>query len=250
MLIKNEKGFYTTDSFSRFENLTHGFSTVSLGSMKANPETNQDLVSKNEELFLNLLNINKNNVVRVKQVHGDKVFLVTELGQELSEADGLVTNLKQISCLVVSADCLPVLFYDPKQEIVGIIHAGWKGTLKEISKKLVKSFLDLGSNVAGIYVGFGPAIEVCHYEVKQDLVDKFKGKDWLDSVFVVREGKIFFDLRAANFNQLISVGFKKENIDINYGSCTFENKDFYSYRREKPSLSGEFASVIGLNYGN
>jgi YfiH family protein len=148
--------------------------------------------------------------------------------------------------VVAVADCLPILAHDPKKQIVGLAHAGWRGTLAGISKNLVQEFISLGSEPRTILIGFGPCIEPCHYEIQEDVAAKFKEKDMSKCLIYASSGKIYLDLRQANKEQLIGLGVSERNIDMNPGFCTFESQDFYSWRREKPNLSGEMACVIGL----
>jgi YfiH family protein len=189
--------------------------------------------------------------VAAEQVHKNKIAVVgvKDLGTTVPEVDGLVTTEPGVNLIIRVADCLPILAFDPTRNTVGIAHAGWGGTLVKIAGNLIKTFIKLGSKSTDIIVGFGPAIEFCHYEVSKERVAKITRAGLESALLKSVSGKTFFDLKAANLKQLMSVGILKSNIDMSLKSCTYENLDFYSWRREKPNLSGNFAAVIGLPAG-
>lgn len=207
---------------------------------------------KNVEKFLALLGLPKGNFITSKQVHGNEVRKVDskQKGKVHGEFDGFVTEAKNLFLLVRVADCLPITAFDPVRSVVGIAHAGWRGTVAGIATKLVKKLGELGAKPKNTLIGLGPSIEFCHYEVKEDVASKFRQVGLEKAVMTHLSGKIYVDLKQANILQLTSGGILKENIDVSVRSCTFENSDFYSYRREKTQLSGEMACLIGLKNGN
>ena len=243
MLIKNDKGFYVLSAFSKYENLVHGFSTKGLGDMRFNIPGNE----KHRSKFAKALGVSK-YFVAAEQVHKNKIAEVgvKDPGIMVSGVDGLVTTKPGVSLLIRVADCLPILAFDPNKQIVGIAHAGWWGTVAKVAEDLIRTFVKMGSQPNQIIAGFGPAIEVCHYEVSEGRVAKVVAAGLENALLKSVSGKTFFDLKLANLNQLVSVGILKNNIDMSLKVCTYENPDFYSWRREKPNLSGNFAAVIGL----
>ena len=248
MLRKTNKGFYTLTTLSNFKNLVHGFSTKDFGDVRFKIAGTK----KNREKLTKVLNI-ESEFVGVAQKHGNKVMRVDErdLGKIIAGADGLVTNKPGVDLMIRVADCLPILVYDPKNQIVGAAHAGWRGTVAGVAKNLIKKFVnDVKSDPGKLLVGFGPCIEFCHYDVTQERASKIKKAGLGESLLTSITGKIFFDLKRANKGQLLSEGILSKNIDASIKSCTFENTDFYSWRREKPDLSGNFAAVIGLKNEN
>ncbi|OGY21656.1 MAG: hypothetical protein A2126_01925 [Candidatus Woykebacteria bacterium GWB1_45_5] len=248
MLAKNSQGVYTLSSFNNFKNLIHGFSTVKFGNMKPSSPGQIAETERNLTNFLKTLGLEDPGLVKVQQIHGSKIAVVDkkDVGKGIKEADGLITRNKGLFLLVFVADCLPVLAFDPVEQIVGIAHAGWRGTLERAAENLIKVFITLGSNPKDIQIGLGPAIEFCHYEVGEDVASKFKEAGFGKSVLNSVTGKIYLDLKQANIEQLKGVGIPKENIDVSVKACTYETEEFYSYRREKEKLTGEIACLIGL----
>lgn len=104
-------------------------------------------------------------LVTLKQVHGTKVLHITEPGAGDREGDGLVTQLKEIAIGVFTADCGPVLFYDPSSHIIGACHAGWRGAKDGIIQETLKAMESLGAKRSQIFATVGPTIQQQDYEV-------------------------------------------------------------------------------------
>jgi len=111
----------------------------------------------------------------LKQVHGNKALYVKEetAGQE---ADGLVTNVKEITLGIVTADCGPVLFYDPIAEVIGACHAGWKGAKAGIIHTTLNKMEKIGAKRSQIYASLGPTIQQNDYEVGPEFPDIIGGE--------------------------------------------------------------------------
>jgi hypothetical protein len=193
--------------------------------------------------FLKRLGIPALSLVRLEQVHGGKVVKIsakTALSEEVPGADGAITNAKGITLSVRTADCLPILFYDPEHNAAGIAHAGWKSTKEKIAKNVVEAMkADYGSVPSRILVGMGPALRQCCYEVNSEFLMHFP-----DSV-VKMAHKHYFDLVGENAKQLITSGVSAKNI-FDCGICTAcKNSEFFSFRKEKDK-AGRMLSVIML----
>ena len=238
MLQKDKKGFYQLTTLNLPHELTHGFSTVKDGNMHLGQE-------KNVSNFLKKLG-SRVPFVRPNQVHSSRVEFVrgADSGRTLEKVDGLITKTKNLALLVRTADCLPILAVDPVQKIIGTAHSGWRGTRDAIAKNLIRGFVDLGANVQDIKIGFGPCIGPCHYEIKNDVSEQMKTVG-LESALRKREEKIYFDLKKANLMQLISVGILEKNIDGLENICTFEERDFYSFRRDK-KLQANVGIIVSI----
>jgi len=251
MLRKNKNGVYTLTRLTPFKNLVCAFSTRDFGNMKPSSKGQVTEIEKNRRNFLKTLGLKNPNVVTAQQIHSNQVVLVgkNDSGKNVTGADGLITGEKGLFLMVFVADCLPILAYDSRKEIVGIAHAGWQGTSEKIAENLVWAFQKLGSKPNDILVGIGPGIEFCHYEVRNEVVDKFTTAGFGKMVLRSLSGKTHIDLKQAVVDQLVGAGVPKASIDVSLKMCTYENPDFYSYRREKEKLSGEIAAVIGLLAG-
>ena len=220
--------------FKDYSDLILAFSEKSDGSMKFS--------SKNRERFFNKLGIDKNLIVRADLVHENKVKLVSykDAGKLVEKTDGLLSKEKNLFLTITTADCLPIFIYDPKKEIIGLIHGGWKSLANNILAKAVK---DLSGNTL---VGIGPGISQCHFEVKQDLVQKFLDQRiFTPEVILRKDNKLFLDLKKLAKFQLIELGIREENIELNQ-ECTFCLSDkYFSFRRDKPENVQTMLAIIG-----
>lgn len=178
------------------------------------------------------------NLASGKQVHGDRVLLASE--GDAKECDGLITQEKLQGLAVMHADCQVAVFYDPIQEAIGCVHAGWRGNVVNIYEKAVgKMHREFGSKSADLFVGIGPSLGPCCAEFikyEKELPPPF----WQ---FQVRP--YYFDLWEIGRTQLMSAGVLPGHIEM-AEICTCCNpSDYYSFRRDKPT--GRHATVILLN---
>lgn len=231
------------NNLSKFDTLIHGFSTRFFGSLRPSHEGYNQSLKK----FAAALKISTDNLVRMNQMHTNKVSWVEgkDAGETIGETDGLVTAEKQVFLSVISADCLPLLFYDSKLNVVAAIHAGWRGLFAGIIKETISQMVVKGSNPKNILVGIGPSIRVCCYEVSEEFVDNFREKfEDMDNCVVRRDGKIFFDLQQFAIQQLLTLDIETGNIeDGDY--CTFDHDAVYSCRREGKDF-GEMMGIVGV----
>lgn len=205
---------------------------------------------KNRKKIAAELGFNFADMVFAQQVHGDKIAVLRKedagrgvvKGEEaLENTDAMITREKNICPVILSADCVPLVFYDPKKMAVGAVHAGWRGTMLNIAGKTVKSFIEkFQTDPKDLLVGIGPSIGLECFEVGDEVV-KAAEKEGLSDFVIKKEGKRLFDLWSANKVQLIEAGVLEKNIDI-ANICTHCDKGFYSYRRNK--IEGRFATGI------
>lgn len=171
------------------------------------------------------------NIIVMQQVHGKNVVKVnfSDNGKIIKECDGIITNNPKAVLSVHAADCLPLFFYSPTTNSIGVAHAGWRGLENGIIKETVR-LLNKEFNVENkeLIVFIGPHICQKHYEVGGDVAEKFS--DYKNAIKKEKE-KTFLDLGETAVLQLISMGVKKKNITVS-GDCTFENKNLDSYRRK------------------
>jgi YfiH family protein len=187
--------------------------------------------------------------VSALQVHGDHIHAVesrTERGWEEMdrslEADALVTNVEGVVLKIMTADCVPIILYDPRRRAIGSVHAGWKGTQAEIVRKTLEKMTKLyGSDPHDVLVGIGPAIGGCCYEVGSEVAEHFA--DYPDAVQAQPNGKYLLDLKAVNAQQLRSAGIQDTHLEISSVCTACESKRFFSYRAEN-GCSGRFMSCI------
>jgi YfiH family protein len=160
---------------------------------------------------------------RVNQVHSNKVIIVLDLAEDtsLQEADALVSKVPGIILSVKTADCLPLLLYDPEAKVIAAVHAGWRGAQLGIIERSLEAMKELGAKE--ITALLGPSIQKNSYEVGQEFRDFFP-----DKYLTAADTSLFFDLPLFAKDILIKAGIKdlwSSDLD------TYQSNDFYSYRR-------------------
>ena len=182
-------------------------------------------------------------------VHGTDIIYADNprpLSEPPHKADILFTDNPNVSLFMRFADCVPLLFHDPKKGVVGIAHAGWMGTVKGVAEASIKGMqARYGSDPADVVVGIGPSISVDQYEVGEEVAAQFREKYGADSdrILQMRNGKIHLDLWTANVIQLQNMGV--EQIQVS-GLCTASHlDDWFSHRAEK-GKTGRFGALLAL----
>lgn len=170
---------------------------------------------------------------------------------ERIEADGHITSNRNTRLAIQTADCVPVLFHESTNTVIGACHAGWKGALKGILNSTIDMMLNKGAKLENITAIIGPAIQQKSYEVSSDYRDVFINETSENNSFFIpssKEGHYLFDLPGYVMKKLSSCGIKTI---INSGLDTLTNEDkFYSYRRSTSNgteREGNILSIIGFN---
>ena len=179
------------------------------------------------------------------QKHTDKVAVI-EASLEPVIADAVVTRQRGLLIGVQVADCVPILLCDPEKQVVGAVHAGWRGTAEAILKKTIHIFCEkFFSNPADILVAIGPSIRQRCYEVDGDVIRAVSHATG-DGAYIRTKGdKFCLDLASANMLQALTMGIPESNTWIS-DDCTFCSPEkFFSYRFSK-GLAGRQAGFIGL----
>ena len=214
--------------------------------------TNRNVDAKSSEdmkRFSDKYGFNYDNIVYNTQVHGADVRIV-ESGDDFTEngkeADGLITNLRNTPLLIFTADCVPVVFYDKKQGVVALAHAGWRGTYGNIAGEMVDIMTDkYGCEVVDIKTIIGPSVSVDNYEVSYDLIEKFSALE-VQGYYKEVDGKYYLDLWKLNKELLKKCGILEDNIKI-IDFCTVRDNDkFFSYRLDN-ATSKRIGTVIQLD---
>ncbi|OGN54239.1 MAG: hypothetical protein A3G30_05450 [Chlamydiae bacterium RIFCSPLOWO2_12_FULL_49_12] len=221
--------------FLRHKGVSKGaFASLNVG---AGIGDNEEHVKENLEIIRALLGIER--LVQGNQVHGTQIVQVEKNSPSLvDECDGLITEKRGLGLLIKHADCQAALFFDPKKEIIGAAHAGWRGNVKQIYTKMVSSFAAMGSRPEDLLVAISPSLGPDHAEFKE--YRKMLPKSFWP--FQVAEGR--FDLWAVAKKELLEAGVLEKNLQI-ASLCSFcHPKDFFSYRRNP--LTGRNGTVIAL----
>lgn len=217
-----------------------------------------DKVMKNRRRLAEAIGIPLNQFTIARQIHSGNVRVVsdelrgrgsTDQENAIDDADAMVTDTPGICLIVLVADCVPMLFFDPMRRAVGVAHAGWRGTLKSIAANTVMTMEEaFGSSPANIMVGIGPSIGPCCYRVGPEVISQVKSVFQSSNDYIANESKDgggFFDLWKANLEGLLHAGIERKNIEI-AERCTCHEPDiFYSYRNQRGD-TGRFAAGIML----
>jgi YfiH family protein len=255
------------DNFAKSADVFHFVATREGGHSRAPYDTmnlaltvgdDPEAVKNNRTLLASILGISVENIAICKQVHGDDVVVINQnvIDMKVSThistiatADAMITNIPGICIMILIADCVPILLYDTKRKAIGVTHAGWRGTARQIVKKSVDKMVNAYScEPENIIAGIGPSIGPCCYEVGLEVITEFE-KSLNNTKDIIADkknnGKGNLDLWRANKKQLMQAGIPEDNIDI-AELCTYCHHDiFYSYRHQG-EISGRFAAGIML----
>lgn len=205
-----------------------------------------DAINENHNILAKLLQYDKQTLVHMKQIHSNKVHIVTQNDDfdNPPTCDALITNKKNTPLMVMVADCSPIIFYDDIQKVIAVAHAGRQGAFLNIVKNVLDSFVrDFHSKTKDIYVSIGASI--CHdcYEVGEEIYKEAKMLH-LEYALEMKKDKYYLNIRKILKQQLISNGVLEENLTISDEcSCCLSDK-YFSYRAN--GVTGRFAGVILL----
>ena len=248
---------FFSSKLNKFENLRHCFFSrkngVSEGYYKSlncgmGSNDKKENVLKNLEIVCEKIECKKDSLITLNQRHTNKVihFKNKISVKNKLTADAIVSEVKNIGISILTADCAPILFYDPQKKIIGCAHSGWKGALSGIIKNTVNKFSELNSNINDLIAVIGPCINKKNYEVKKDFFDKFIKKNKNNEIFFkeIDNEKFIFDLRGFINQEIWNSGIKNiENIEMD----TFSREDFfYSYRRSQHNKENDYGRCISV----
>ncbi len=240
-MIKQGIGFYSFKIFSLYPTLVAVVSTKASGDFL--PLKHGDLRSA---VSLEDVGIDRSRLILAEQNHGSDIAWLNDsnVGQVMKGFDGLATSEKNLFPMILVADCVPILFFDPVQNTVACAHSGWRGALQKIGLKVVKELIKFGSSKENILIALGPAIGRCHYSVPESRASLFDLNFGKGSVTKRRKGAAYLDIVEAAKKPLLDFGIPNSNIET-ADICTVEDNDFFSYRKEG-DFAGRFAAIIGM----
>lgn len=205
-------------------------------------------VRENRRQMLAAVGLSLESVFDVWQVHSGVVVAADgPRGDEpLTQADAIVTDVAGVTLMMRFADCVPILLYDPVQRAIGLAHAGWLGTVRQIARKAVREMVErYGSRPADLIAALGPSIAAHHYPVGPEVVAAVReslGEGAAAHLELSDEGARL-DLWSANVALLRDAGV--EDIEVS-GLCTAcETRDWYSHRAEQ-GHTGRFGAIVAL----
>jgi len=201
--------------------------------------------SKLNERFPNM------HFITANQTHSANISIVKQnheqgwnnLKDAIENCDALISNQKNVMLTILTADCVPILLFDPNQHVVAAIHAGWKGTQQTIALKTVEKMQEeFNCNPKDILTGIAPSIGKCCYEVDWNVAKHFED---IEDAYEDKGEKQMLNLPHINKVQLLEAGLKNENIEMSNICTACEVDDYFSYRKEQ-GCSGRFMSMIGV----
>ena len=248
---------FFSKKLKKFENIKHcffsrknGFSKGYYESLNCGLGSNDKIenILKNLELVSKKIGCKKESLITLNQKHSDQVihFKNERSVKNKLTGDAMVSEVKNIGISILTADCAPVLFYDPNKKIIGCAHSGWKGALNGIIKNTVKKFNELNSNNNDLIAVVGPCINKDNYKVQIDFFKKFVDQDKINENFFqkISDEQYNFDLRSFVNKELTNLNIKKiENIEMD----TFSQRElFYSYRRSRLNREQDYGRCISV----
>ncbi len=221
-----------------------GVSVGNYASFNLSPFSGDNLekISENYKILADKFEIGLDKIIIPYQTHGTEIREIDEtffkLNAEQKEAflnavDALITELPSICIGVTTADCVPLLFFDPIKKVIAAAHAGWRGTCGKIAEKTIHTLVEkFNCNTSDILVTIGPSISAKVYEVGNELVTYFENSGFnLSEIIIKKDNSIYLDLWKANQQLLLKNGILQEHIEI-AGICTYTlHEEFFSARR-------------------
>ena len=262
---KNGVVFYQSELLSADGGIAHGFSTryggvsqgifssLNLGHTRGD---DPEAVRENYRRFCAATGTDVEKLVFTKQVHRDDIHIATsaDAGKGLYrprnwEVDGLVTDVPGLPLVIFSADCLPVLLYDPVRRVIGACHCGWRGTALGLARKTADTLCQVyGSRPSDLRAAIGPGISRCCFETDRDVpvaMIHALGDDALPSIDELGNGRYKVDCKEINRTWLIRAGLNPENIEIS-DQCTCCHPEKYWSHRRVGQERGSLAAIIQL----
>ncbi len=247
--------YYQFEALAAEPGVRHGFFTRAGGvsrppyaslNLGASVGDDPEAVAENRRRCFAALGLDEAWVVTPHQVHSTVVARVgrADGGRVVDATDGLVTAEPGTALFLRFADCVPIVLYDREHRAVGLVHAGWRGTLEGIAGAGVRAMqAHFGSQPGRLWAGIGPAIGACCYQVGADLAEAFARRFGPRVVSQPPGGGAHLDLVAANAIALQEEGLGHVELA---GLCTACRVDeFFSHRREA-GHTGRLGAVVAL----
>jgi YfiH family protein len=192
-------------------------------------------------------------LIFLHQVHGAQGYLITpdnliSFKPFAVDGDYLLTATKT-GLGILTADCLPIIFHDNCNNVVMIVHAGWRGSVQKVAVKALEHMQrEFKTELSCLRILFGPSAKACCYEVQPDFIQELDAFEFGSKTLRRHGGKLYFDLPLFNRLQLESYGVAPEALCLDYNVCTICNPKFFSCRRQKATNAPQMRqmTVVGL----
>lgn len=202
------------------------------------------------------------HVIQSHQIHSDEIAIITDpttTREDLEGIDAMITNLKNVAIGARTADCVPILLFDPVHKVIASVHSGWRGTTLRISQKTILKMKEaFGSGPKEMKAIIGPSISMEYFQVGAEVVEIFERMGFpMDTIYTWKGNEVsgdvntghHIDLWQANRWLLEEAGLMKDNIHLS-AICTYKNNDkYFSARAEKNNKCGRIINSIKItNY--
>ena len=247
---------FFSKKLKKFDNINHFFfskkggvsqgiySSLNCGLRSQDKEEN---VLKNLDIVSKKIGLSSENLFTMNQTHSNRVVVINDTNKHIQriDSDALVTNKKNVAISVLTADCVPVLIYDEVNQIIGSVHAGWRGAIGGIIENTFNEIIKISGN-GKINVAIGPCIGVKNYEVGKEFYENFIRKSTKNEKFflLTKKKSLLFNLRKYVNSKFENLAVNHvENIDFDTFS---ENENFFSYRRSKQANEKDYGRCISV----
>ncbi|HVI41646.1 MAG TPA: peptidoglycan editing factor PgeF, partial [Anaerovoracaceae bacterium] len=207
---------------------------------------NTENIIENRKKLAAFLNCGLDDFVCAWQSHSSNFHKVTladrgcgsdTMDTAIPDTDALYTYEPNLLLCCFAADCVPLILYNEATGLIGVIHSGWQGTIKEITTKVLKHLIQVEHCSPGdLNVFIGPAISQEKFEVDQDVYDRFKVLGYADEFIYYNDQtrKYHIDNQLVVKRQCELQGIPADHIAIDR-TCTYTSPDGFSNRRDKNS---------------
>ena len=251
----------TSKKLIKHKKIVHGFFNRKGGksngiykSLNCGPGSNdkQDNIKKNLNIVKNKMSKKSGNIFLLNQIHSDKFVYINKnfkFNKKKIKADAIITDQRNIPIGVLTADCVPILLYENRKNMIAAIHAGWKGAFKGIINNVINFMIKRGCKKRNIIAAIGPCIGQKNYNVGEDFKKKFLKRNRNNKIFFKNvKDIIYFDL--PNYVKFQLKLNKITNIDMKNSDTFIKKNNFFSARRSlklKHDDYGRNISIIMIN---
>ena len=248
---------FKSKKLSKLQKINHGFFNrnggVSGGIYKSlncgiGSKDNKKNIKRNLKIVKNKICKKTKEIFLIKQIHSNKFIFINErskITNRSKKVDAIITDKKNFPIAILTADCVPILIYDDKRNMIAAIHAGWKGAFNGIIKNVLKFMFKKGCASKNTTVAIGPCISRNSYEVQKDFKNKFIKKDKKNIIFFKDSNKkIYFDL--PNYVKTQVKLHKIKNIDSLNKDTFIKKNNFFSARQSIKFKHNDYGRNISI----
>ena len=231
--------------FTRHGGVSHGLYNSLNGGLGSKDDL--DCVNQNRRIAASALGGGHDTICGLYQIHSNIAHRVDQSTKTRAEGDAIVTTDSQVTCLILTADCVPILLADPFNKVIAAAHAGWRGAVEGIVRSTIDLMLDSGAERQHIHAVTGPSIQQSSYQISGDFRDTVLAASPEAEIYFQTDGENHwkFDLPAYVIHQL-----KTEDVSaVAMPEDTYSDDRFFSHRQathQKQPDSGRLMSMIRI----